>query len=124
MNYWEGPARWINTVLLIVVGFIWFDTLFRLLSAQEGNAIVRFVRAFASIFLAPFEGMFADQDYLLTAIIAVLGYSLLAGIALAVTRSIQASRRESAIRKGSRPEARRERPADRPPAEEGRTRRL
>jgi hypothetical protein len=93
MNYWEGPARWINTLLLVIVGFVGLDTLFQLLGALEGNAIVRLVRAIAGFFLAPFEGMFEDQEYLLTAIIAVLGYSLLAGIALAVYRSVQASRR-------------------------------
>lgn len=93
MNYWEGPARWINTILLIVVGVVGFDTLFKLLSANEGNVIVGFVAAVARVFLAPFQGMFDDQDFLLTAIIAVLGYSLLAGIALAIVRSVQASRR-------------------------------
>lgn len=95
MNYWEGPARWINTILLIVVGFVGFDTLFKLLHANEGNAIVGFVAAVARIFLAPFQGMFDDQDFLLTAVIAVLGYSLLAGIALAITRSVQATRRRT-----------------------------
>jgi hypothetical protein len=92
MNYWEGPARWINTLLLIIVGFVGLDTLFQLLGALEDNAIVRLVRFVAGIFLAPFEGMFEDQEFLLTAVIAVLGYSLLAGIALAVYRSIQSSR--------------------------------
>lgn len=93
MNYWEGAARWINTLLLVIVGFIGFDTLFRLLEANETNVIVAFTRAVANLFLAPFQGMFPDQDYLLTALIAVLGYSLAAGIALAVTRSIEATRR-------------------------------
>ncbi|HWB70975.1 MAG TPA: hypothetical protein VG452_02065 [Egibacteraceae bacterium] len=93
-GYWEGPARWINTVLLVVVGFIGLDTLFRLLQAREANAIVGFVRAVAGWFLAPFRGMFAGQDYLLTALMAVLGYCLLAAIFLAVVRSIEASRRE------------------------------
>lgn len=95
MNYWEGPARWINTILLVIVGVVGFDTLFKLLDANEGNAIVGFVAAVARVFLAPFQGMFDDQDFLLTAVIAVLGYSLLAGIALAVTRSVQATRRRS-----------------------------
>jgi hypothetical protein len=93
LNYWEGPARWINTLLLIIVGFVGLDTLFQLLGARIENMIVRFVRTIAAFFLAPFDGMFENQEYLLTAIIAVLGYSLLAGIALAVLRSIQASRR-------------------------------
>ena len=92
MNYWEGPARWINTILLVIVGFIGFDTLFELLQANEDNVIVAFTQDVAGWFLAPFEGMFPEQDYLLTALIAILGYSLLAGVLLAITRSVQASR--------------------------------
>lgn len=99
MEYWQGPARWINTLLLIIVGFIGFATLFDLLGAREENAIVRLVSTVAGFFLAPFEGMFEDQEFLLTAIIAVLGYSLLAGIALAVMRSVQASRQANAARR-------------------------
>ena len=93
MNLWEGVPRWINTVLLVIVGFIGFNTLFLLLEANETNVIVDFVRDWANFFLAPFEGMFADQDFLLTALIAVLGYSLAAGIALAIVRSVQATAR-------------------------------
>lgn len=92
MNYWEGPARWINTILLVIVGFIGFDTLFELLQANEDNVIVAFTADVAGWFLAPFQGMFPEQDYLLTALIAILGYSLAAGVLLAITRSIQASR--------------------------------
>lgn len=98
MDYWQGPARWINTLLLVIVGFVGLATLFELLGALEQNMIVRFVNTVSSFFLTPFEGMFDDQEFLLTAIIAVLGYSLAAGIALAVVRSIQASRRDRAPR--------------------------
>lgn len=101
MEYWQGPARWINTILLVIVGFVGFATLFDLLGAREENLIVRFVTIVAGFFLVPFEGMFDDQEFLLTAIIAVLGYSLLAGIVLAVIRSVQASRRERAARRQS-----------------------
>lgn len=95
MDHWQGPARWINTLLLVIVGFVGLATLFELLGALEENMIVRFATAVADFFLVPFQGMFdVEQEYLLTAIIGVLGYSLLAGIALAVIRSIQASRRE------------------------------
>ena len=94
MDYWQGPARWINTLLLVIVGFVGLATLFELLGALEQNMIVRFVNTVSSFFLTPFEGMFDDQEFLLTAIIAVLGYSLAAGIALALIRSIQASRRD------------------------------
>lgn len=92
MGSWEGAGRWINTVLLVIVSFIGLDTLFTLLDARESNVIVGFVAAVAGVFLAPFEGMFADQAYLLTALIALLGYILLAAIALAIVRSLQPSR--------------------------------
>lgn len=116
MNYWEGPARWINTILLVIVGFIGFDTLFELLSANEDNVLVAFTEDVAGWFLAPFEGMFPEQDYLLTALIAILGYSMLAGVALAITRSVQASRRgQSASGRASRRPERGPRDDQQPP---------
>lgn len=95
MSYWEGPSRWINALLLFILGFLGFHALFLLLGAQESNFIVGFVGAIAGLFLAPFEGMFAGQSALLTILIAVLGWCLLAGIALAITKSVQASRHQA-----------------------------
>lgn len=92
MNYWDTAGRWINILLLFVVGVISFDTLFRLLEAQDSNVIVRIMRTFSTIFLVPFRGMFGDQEYVMTALVAVLGYALLAGIALSVLRGVQATR--------------------------------
>ena len=104
MTPWDMAARWINAVLLVVVGFIGFDTLFRLLEANEENVIVGFARSGTAFFLAPFQGMFDEQEFLLTALIAVLGYALAAGIALAVIRAVQASiRRRSVARTGASP---------------------
>ena len=93
MSYWDSVGRWINTLLLFVVGVIGFDTLFRMLHAQETNVIVGVVRLLSTIALIPFRGMFSEQDYLLTAAMGVLGYAVLVGIALAVLRSIQATTR-------------------------------
>lgn len=92
MNYWDSVGRWINTLLLFIVGIISFDTLFRLLEAQESNVIVGVTRLLAAIFLVPFRGMFGDQEYVLTTLVAVLGYALLVGIALSVLRGLQATR--------------------------------
>lgn len=92
MNYWDSVGRWINTLLLFVVGVIGFDTLFRMLQAQESNVIVAVVRLLSTIVLVPFRGMFSEQDYLLTAAMGVLGYAVAVGIALTVLRSIQATR--------------------------------
>lgn len=98
MSPWDGASRWINTLLLVVVGIIGFDTLFRLLEANESNVIVAFTRNGAEFLLRPFDGMFAGDEYLLTALIAILAYSLVAGVALAVVRALQASvrRRQAA----------------------------
>lgn len=87
-SYWEGPSRWINTALLVIAGFIALDTLLRLLGANQENGVVSFVSSVAGIFLAPFHNMFAEQQYLLTAIIAILGWSLLAGLVLAIIRNL------------------------------------
>lgn len=108
MSYWEGPSRWINALLLFILGILGFDAFFRLLNANEGNLIVGFVRSIAGVFLAPFNGMFDWQSPLLTTLIAVLGYCLLAGIALAITKSVQASRREAEHRAADRKRAVRE----------------
>lgn len=91
-SYWEGPSRWINTALLVIAGFIGLDALLRLLGANAENGVVSFVRSVASIFLAPFQNMFAEQQYLLTAIIAILGWSLLAGLILAIVRNMGGDR--------------------------------
>ncbi|MBW3604323.1 MAG: hypothetical protein KY460_05295 [Actinobacteria bacterium] len=96
MNYWDSVGRWINTLLVFIVGVLAFDALFRLLEANEANVIVSSVRALSVAFLVPFQGMFGEQDFVLTTLIGVLGYSLLAGIALGVLRSLQASRAQPA----------------------------
>jgi hypothetical protein len=96
MNYWDSVGRWINTLLVFIVGVLAFDTLFRLLEANEDNVIVAFVRVLSAMFLVPFQGMFGEQDYVLTTLVGVLGYALLAGIALGVLRSLQASRAQPA----------------------------
>lgn len=118
MGPWDSASRWINTALLVVVGVIGFDTLFRLLAANETNVIVGFTRAVADVLLAPFQGMFDAQEYLLTALIAVLGYALLAGIALAVTRSVQSSRRRATRRAQQRPQTPQQAPGEQPGASE------
>ena len=91
-SYWEGPSRWINTALLVIAGFIGLDALMRLLAANPSNGVVSFVRSVAGVFLAPFQNMFAEQQYLLTAIIAILGWALLAGLILAIVRNMGGDR--------------------------------
>jgi hypothetical protein len=126
MNYWDSVGRWINTLLLFIVGVISFDTLFRLLEAQESNVLVAGVRLLSGLALVPFQGMFSEQEYVKTAAMAVLGYAMLVGISLAVLRSVQATRPARApaperqrqpARVSRRPDQRRQATADRSAAQ-------
>jgi len=118
MDYWAGPARIVNAVLLFILGFIAFDLLFLLLRAREANFLVGFVAAIAGVFLAPFGGMFSWQSEWLTSVFAFLGYILLAGIVLAIICAVQLSRREAALR-AERAKAERRGLAERPLDEAG-----
>lgn len=91
MNYWDGLARWVNAILLAVVGVIGFDALFRLLEASPDNVVVATVRRATEVLLRPFEGMFGPDEHLLTAFIAVLGYALAGGVILTAVRATQAT---------------------------------
>ncbi|QBI19405.1 hypothetical protein ER308_07470 [Egibacter rhizosphaerae] len=93
MNQWDGVARWVNAALLVVVGVLGFDTLFRLLEANEDNVLVALTREVAEFLLAPFEGMFAEDEFLLTTFVAVLVYGLVAAIVLTALRASQATGR-------------------------------
>jgi hypothetical protein len=104
MNNSEGSPYCLNMALLIIVGFLVFDALFKALNAQEVNAIVRFVSSVAGTFLTPFEGMFANQHDLLTSAIAILGYLVLAAILLAGLRSLQNPRRTGITEGAADPE--------------------
>jgi multisubunit Na+/H+ antiporter MnhG subunit len=89
MSTWNGTSRVIYSILLAILGFIGLDTLLRALQANEGNAIVGFVRAVANVLLAPFDDVFLDQNFLLTALIAVLFYSLIAAILIVILGAIE-----------------------------------
>jgi len=84
VDYGRGPARWINTALLFVLGWIVLDALLLWVREDSRNITVGLVRAVAGLFLAPFEGIFADQPALLTSVIAALVYFLITCIVLAV----------------------------------------
>lgn len=85
--------RFINIFLLVVVGFIGLDALFQLLSANPAHPIVAFVDRVAGRLLVPFEGMFPQQNFLITALIAIVVYWLLAALASAVVRMLPGRRR-------------------------------
>ncbi|HUH06201.1 MAG TPA: hypothetical protein VML96_00205 [Egibacteraceae bacterium] len=91
---WQGPYRWVSTMLLVIVGFIAFNALFRALDANPENLVAAFVGVVAGLFLLPFRDLFAaDQAYLLTALMAILSYALLAAIIVSATQTIEVARR-------------------------------
>lgn len=85
--------RVVNILLVVVIGLIAFDVLFQLLGANPANDVVAWVDRMAGRLLSPFEGMFERQNFLLTALIAVLAYSVVAAVVAAVVRLIPARRR-------------------------------
>lgn len=88
-----GAARWINSILVGIVFFIGLHVLFVLFDGNPRNGIVKFVGSVARVFIRPFIGIFdasnAQTRQLIAALIAVIVYSLLAGIALAINRSVR-----------------------------------
>lgn len=94
-------ARWVNTVLVVIVAFIGLHVLFVLFDGNPRNGIVQFVNSVARPFLLPFTGMFESDSprttRLIAALVAVVAYSLIAGLALAIGKRIKAS---SAHRRG------------------------
>lgn len=86
-------ARVINAILVFIVFFIGLHVLFLLFDGNPRNGIVQFVNSVSRLFLLPFTGIFDNEnrqtERLIAALVAVVGYSLLAGIGLAVNRSIR-----------------------------------
>jgi short subunit fatty acids transporter len=85
--------RFINVLFLVAAGFIGLDALFQLLSANPAHPIVAVVDRVAGRLLVPFEGMFPQQNFWITALIAIVVYWLLAALASAVVRMLPAGRR-------------------------------
>lgn len=85
-----GAAPWINRVLVVIVAFIGLHAVFVLFDGNRRNGIVQFVGAVSRLLLLPFTGMFAGQSRLITCLIAAVGYSLIAGVALAVNSKVRA----------------------------------
>lgn len=105
MTYWEGPYRWINAALLAVLAVLTLDGLLRLVGASEDNLLVRGVRALATPFAAPFDGLWAEQPHVVTYVLAVLGYVVLVLLVFAVLRTFEARAARNAAAR-SRPAAR------------------
>lgn len=86
-----GAAPWINRTLVVIVAFLGLHAIFVLFDGNRRNGIVQFVGAVSRLLLLPFTGMFAGQSRLITCLIAAVGYSLIAGLALAINGKVRSS---------------------------------
>ena len=79
-------SRVVTAVYVFVVSMIALDALFRALDARESNGFVAGVRDVAGALTAPFRGMFDDQSWGATALVAAVVYTVVYLIAMAVLR--------------------------------------
>ena len=77
-------ARAVSAVYIAVVSLIGLDALLRALDARPANDFVHAVRTIANPLVAPFRGVFADQQWWATALIAAVVYTVAYLILLAV----------------------------------------
>ena len=76
----------LTAVYAAVVSIIALDTLLEALDANERNGVVRLMDNLSAPLLAPFNGMFDRQRYMLTALIAVTVYTVVYLVLMAVLR--------------------------------------
>ncbi len=79
-------ARVLTTLYVAVVSLIGLDALFRAMNARQSNGFVHAVHALASPLVAPFRGMFSDQRWWASALIAAVVYTVVYLIAMAALR--------------------------------------
>jgi hypothetical protein len=65
-----------TVVYSLVVSLIGLDTLLTALGARQSNGFVSFIDRLSDPLLAPFSGMFHDQSYWATALVAAVVYTL------------------------------------------------
>ncbi|HEV2890289.1 MAG TPA: hypothetical protein VGX28_07905 [Frankiaceae bacterium] len=79
-------ARVLTAVYAFVIGMIALDALFRALDANRSNGFVSGVRSIARPLEAPFRGMFDNQQWFATALVAAVVYTVVYLIAMAILR--------------------------------------
>ena len=79
-------ANVISAVYVAVLGLIGLDTLLEALGARESNGFVSAVDTLSSPLMAPFRGIFANQQYWATALIAAVVYTIGYLIAMTILR--------------------------------------
>ena len=79
-------AAILSVIYTAIMSIIGLDTLLKALDAREANGFVSAIDTFAGVFLRPFEGVFSDQRYWGTALIAAAVYTVIYLIAMAAMR--------------------------------------
>ncbi|HVF06854.1 MAG TPA: hypothetical protein VNA20_18600 [Frankiaceae bacterium] len=85
-----SAASLITTVLtvvyVLVISLLGLHALFEALNARESNGFVNAIETLASPLMAPFNGIFANQQHWATALIAAVVYTIVYLIAMAILR--------------------------------------
>lgn len=89
MTYWRGTARWINVVLVVVLGVLALDALSRLLDADGSSPPAVLVRALAVPARAPIAALPTALHWAVEDLLAALVWILLALVLLVIVRSVQ-----------------------------------
>lgn len=76
----------LTVVYVAVISVIGIDTLLEAMDAREGNGFVSAMDTMSAPFLAPFRGVFDNQQFWGTALIAVLVYTAVYLVAMAALR--------------------------------------
>ncbi|HVE97680.1 MAG TPA: hypothetical protein VNA12_00685 [Mycobacteriales bacterium] len=83
----RSPAETIASILTVLysalVALIGLDALLEALDAREENGFVSAIDALSGVFVRPFDGVFNDQRYWATALIAIVVYTIVYLIAMA-----------------------------------------
>jgi MFS-type transporter involved in bile tolerance (Atg22 family) len=79
-------ATVVTVLFVTAIGLIGLHALFEALDARESNGLVNAVETLASPLLAPFRGVFNDQSFWATALIAAVAYTVVYLIAMAILR--------------------------------------
>ena len=84
--------------MVVIVGIIGLHAVFLTLDGNPRNGIVQFVASISRLLILPFRGIFEGQTRVITCLLAILGYCLLAGVGLAINSRVRSARVKAASR--------------------------
>ena len=79
-------ANVVSALYVAALGLIGLDTLLEAMDARESHGFVSAIDTLASPLVAPFRGVFDNQQYWATALIAAVVYTVVYLVAMAVLR--------------------------------------